>query len=74
MDTGWFKRIVPCGDPDTAVTTMSEMLQRPVDVAAVQYQLSQHFMREHGCDTWELISPDELLKECKSPPTSILSK
>lgn len=65
VDSRWFERIVPCGDPETRVTTMSELLQRPVDIAAVQYQLSQHFMREHGCDKWESISPDDLLEECK---------
>ena len=74
MDTAWFKKIVPCGDPDTAVTTMSEILQRPVDVAAVQYQVSRHFMREHDCDKWEFISPDELLEECKRATTLLRSK
>lgn len=64
VDPRWFNRIVPCGDPETTVTTMSEVLQRPVDVATVQHQLSTQFMHEHGCAHWELVSPDELLEEC----------
>jgi lipoate-protein ligase B len=65
VDTGWFQRIVPCGDPETIVTTMSEVLHRPLEVSSVQHQLAQQFMREHGCEQWESISPDELLEECK---------
>jgi lipoyl(octanoyl) transferase len=65
LDTAWFRRIVPCGDPETQVTTMSEILRRPIEVSSVQYQLAWQFMREHGCDQWESISPDDLLKECE---------
>jgi lipoate-protein ligase B len=69
VDTGWFQRIVPCGDPEATVTTMSEVLQRPIGVASVQHQLVQQFMREHGCDQWDSLTPDQLLEECMRSST-----
>lgn len=70
LETQWFKKIVPCGDPDTKVTTMSNVLQRQVDVSLVQQQLAQQFVLHHGVSHFEYISPEEIFKECEESVTS----
>jgi lipoate-protein ligase B len=63
LDTGWFRNIIPCGEPSAAVTTVAELLRSPVDVQAVQHQLARRFARECGVAV-QSVSPDSLLREC----------
>ena len=47
-DLSYYDHIVPCGIEDRAVTSMSRLLGRKVDLAEVQYSLVYHFGRTMG--------------------------
>ena len=47
-DLAYYDHIVPCGIDDRPVTSMAQLLGRPVDMEEVQYSLVYHFGRNMG--------------------------
>ncbi len=48
-DLNYFKLIVPCGIADRGVTSLAELLARPVDHAEVESRISTHFCHVFDC-------------------------
>ena len=51
-DPAWFERIVPCGLHGYSVTSLSELLGRPVRWDDVAHDVVEHFSRLFGVDTF----------------------
>ena len=64
LDLGWFRRIVPCGDPDADVTSMADQLGSSMDVQQVHDQLAMHLVRQLRVQHVQEVSPDTLFTEC----------
>ena len=47
-DLSYYDNIVPCGIADRPVTSMTHVLEKPVDPAGVQYSLVYHFGKNLG--------------------------
>ena len=52
-DLSYYDHIVPCGIKDRPVTSMAQLLGRPVDLEAVQYSLVYHFGQNMGLHMME---------------------
>ena len=61
-DLSWFQNIVPCGIPDTDVTSMERLLGRSVSLEEVIHVVVERFGRETGREMME-ISADSLLAQ-----------
>lgn len=53
-DLKWFEHIVPCGIEGKGVTSLTEELQRPVEVAEAQGEFLKSFANVFECETREL--------------------
>ncbi len=61
-DLSWFRNIVPCGIPDTGVTSMERLLGRSVSLEEVVPVVVERFGKETGSAMTE-ISKDSLLTQ-----------
>ena len=61
-DLSWFQNIVPCGIPDTGVTSMERLLGRSISLEKVIPFVVERFGRETG-SAMTAISTDSLLAQ-----------
>ena len=55
-DLSYYDDIVPCGISDRPITSMTRVLEKPVDPVAVQYSLVYHFGKRMG---FQIVEPEE---------------
>lgn len=60
-DLDYFKLIVPCGISDKPVTSLSQELDRPLDLDEVAQHVSRNFGRVFDCQMLAVNTVDELL-------------
>ena len=66
-DLAWFRHIVPCGVPDKDVTSMEQLLERPVDMAEVIPVLLERFAAEFSAEMTP-VTREALLGSVSSVP------
>lgn len=54
VDLKWFSHIVPCGIPDKGVTSLSEVLKKPIPVERVMKPLLDSFSKQFDCNLQHL--------------------
>jgi lipoyl(octanoyl) transferase len=68
-DLSWYNLIVPCGDADARVTSMSLEFDGRVSVGDVEHVLIRHFLRALRRENVETVEAKQLAHECNAGPT-----